>query len=147
MVVVGNTSSIYAANIRGDECRAKNMFLCLLRFIFWDQKVPQQRVRTGFILMLHLCVCSLFSLFSQNKKEDQSTHRPVGRTGLVRESRLVAVPTAETLRSRAWRQAPQRPGTARETWPTAGSPGWAWSESTCTGTSHRLEEGEEQQLP
>lgn len=53
------------------------------------------------------------------------------------------MPTAGTLQSRAWRQDPQRPGKAKETWPTAGQPGWARSESTCTGTTHHLEEGEE----
>lgn len=58
---------------------------------------------------------------------------------LVQVSRLVAVPTAGTLQSRAWRQDPRRPGKARETWPTAGQPGWACSESTCTGTTRQLE--------
>lgn len=69
------------------------------------------------------------------------THRPEGRTGPVRVCHPVAVPTAGTPQSQVWHQDRRQLGTARGTWPTAGPPGWAWSGSTCTGTTHHLQGG------
>lgn len=69
-----------------------------------------------------------------------NTHRPVGGTGLVPMSHLVAVPTVCTPLSQVLHQDWWHPGKGRETSPTAGWPDWACSDSICTGTTHHLEE-------
>lgn len=51
----------------------------------------------------------------------------------------VAAPTDGTPLTPAWRQGPQQPGTAWGPWSTAAQPRWAWSGSTCTGTTPHLQ--------
>lgn len=75
------------------------------------------------------CCCEWKSLF----------YHPGGRTGPIRAYPPVAVPTDGTPQFPVWRQGPQQPGTAWGTWSTAGQPGWAWSGSTCTGTTPHLQ--------
>lgn len=51
----------------------------------------------------------------------------------------VAAPTDGTPLTPAWHRGPQQPGTAWGPWSTAAQPGWAWSGSTCTGTTPHLQ--------